>query len=241
MAVQLAGLSTLGVKFAYAVETTPGQKPASFIQLERCNQISGIELDTEEIDASALEDYVTRYISGRQDTGGQWNVTFNTTPEVIAQLEAMISAYNAGQAESTPKNTWFEVWSPNNDKAFFVVAQPPQVLPMPEFGQNELQTIQVGFTIQEYKGQSTAIEPTAQGVALDKHTVSVVDEATTTLVATTTPAGQTVTWSSADTTIATVASGVVTGKDVGSTTITASMTYNGKTYTDSCVVTVTES
>jgi len=161
MAVQTPGLSTLGVKFGYALETTAGQKPAAFIQLERCNQISGISLDTEEIDASALEDYVTKYVSGRQDTGGQWNVTFNTTPEVIAQLEAMITAYEAGQAETTPLNMWFEVWSPNNDKAFFVVAQPPKVLPMPEFGQNELQTIEVGFTISEYKGQSTAIEPTA--------------------------------------------------------------------------------
>jgi len=68
----------------------------------------------------------------------------------------------------------------------------------------------------------------------------VADEATTTLVATTTPAGQTVTWSSADSTIASVSGGVVTGESAGTTTITASMTYNGKTYTDKCVVTVTE-
>ena len=74
----------------------------------------------------------------------------------------MIAEYNAGQAEETPKNTWFEVWSPNNNKAFFVVAAPPQVLPMPEFGQNELQTIEVTFTINEYKGQSEAIEPEEQ-------------------------------------------------------------------------------
>ena len=74
----------------------------------------------------------------------------------------MITAYNTGQATSGGAlNTWFEVWSPNNDKAFFVVAAPPQVLPMPEFGQNSLQTIEVVFTINEYKGQSTAIEPTA--------------------------------------------------------------------------------
>jgi hypothetical protein len=90
---------------------------------------------------------------------GQWSVTFNTTGEVVAQLEAMIDAYNTGQSQSTPLNTWFEVWSPNNNKAFFVVAQPPQILPMPEFGQNELQTIDVVFTIVEYKGQDTAIEP----------------------------------------------------------------------------------
>lgn len=159
MAVQTPGLSTLGVKFGYAVETNPGEKPSAFTWLERCNTISGIELTTEQIDASALEDLVTRYVAGRQDSGGEWSVTFNTTNEVVAQLEAMIAAYNAGQAASTPKNTWFEVWSPNNDKAFFVVAQPPQILPMPEFGQNELQTIDVVLTIVEYKGQSTAIEP----------------------------------------------------------------------------------
>lgn len=157
MAVQLAGLSTLGVKFGYAVETTAGEKPAAFKWLERCNQISGIELSTEQIDASALEDYTSRYIPGRQDSGGEWSVTFNTTPEVVAQLEAMIAAYNTGQQNNL--NTWFEVWSPNNTSAFFVVAAPPQVLPMPEFGQNELQTIEVVFSIGEYKGQSTAIEP----------------------------------------------------------------------------------
>lgn len=157
MAVQLAGLSTLGVKFGYAVETTAGEKPAAFKWLERCNQISGIELSTEQIDASALEDFTSRYIPGRQDSGGEWSVTFNTTPEVVAQLEAMIAAYNTGQQNNL--NTWFEVWSPNNTSAFFVVAAPPQVLPMPEFGQNELQTIEVVFSINEYKGQSTAIEP----------------------------------------------------------------------------------
>ncbi len=160
MAVQTAGLSTLGVKFGYAVETTAGEKPSAFTWLERCNSISGIELSTEQIDASALEDYTTKYVPGRQDSGGEWSVTFNTTPEVVAQLEAMIAAYNAGQSNAGGAlNTWFEVWSPNNSKAFFVVAAPPQVLPMPEFGQNELQTIEVVFTIDTYKGQSTAIEP----------------------------------------------------------------------------------
>lgn len=69
MAVQLPGLSTLKVKFAYGVETTAGQKPATFLQLERCNNISGIELPVETIDASALEDEITKYVAGRQDTG----------------------------------------------------------------------------------------------------------------------------------------------------------------------------
>lgn len=159
-AAQVAGLSTLGVKFGYAVESTAGTCPAAFSQLERCNSIGGISNSTEKIDASALEDLVTRYVPGRQDSGGEWSVTFNYTDEVVAELEAMIAAYNAGQAtQGGALNTWFEVWVPNAAKAFFIVAAPPQVLPMPEFQQNGLQTIEVVFTINEYKGVLTAIEP----------------------------------------------------------------------------------
>ncbi len=161
MAVQLAGLSSLKIKFGYGVETTAGTKPNAFKWLERCNSISGIELPVETIDASALEDEVTKYIAGRQDTGGEWSVTFNFTPEVQARLEAMITDYNTGKAESTPLNTWFEVWHPTLEKAFYVIAEPPQKLPMPEVGQNELLTMDVTFTIVEYKGLDTAVEPAA--------------------------------------------------------------------------------
>ena len=61
MAATIAGLSTLGVKFGYAVESVAGQKPSAFTQLERCNSIAGISLSVEQIVASALEDYVSRY------------------------------------------------------------------------------------------------------------------------------------------------------------------------------------
>ena len=50
MAVQAPGISTLGVKFSYAVESTAGDKPSSFNWLERCNTINGINLATEIID-----------------------------------------------------------------------------------------------------------------------------------------------------------------------------------------------
>lgn len=75
-------------------------------------------------------------------------------------------------------------------------------------------------------------------VTLDKSTATVAVNATTTLVATTVPAGATVTWTSSDTDKATVADGVVTGKAAGSATITASITVGGTAYTDTCTVTV---
>lgn len=52
----LAGISTLGISLSYGVETTAGTKPASFSLLTRINAIGGITQDTEQIDASALED-----------------------------------------------------------------------------------------------------------------------------------------------------------------------------------------
>lgn len=60
------GVSTLGIKLGWNIGSS---MPSSFQVLTRINAIGGISLETEQIDASALEDYVTRYIAGRQDTG----------------------------------------------------------------------------------------------------------------------------------------------------------------------------
>lgn len=67
-----AGLSTLGITFGYGTETTAGTKPTSFKQLTRINAIGGINIEPEQIDASALEDAITRYVKGRADTGGSF-------------------------------------------------------------------------------------------------------------------------------------------------------------------------
>lgn len=58
-------VSTIGIEFGYALEATAGTKPSKFKKLTRINAIGGISLETEQIDASALEDYVTRYIAGK--------------------------------------------------------------------------------------------------------------------------------------------------------------------------------
>lgn len=78
-------------------------------------------------------------------------------------------------------------------------------------------------------------EPTpTESITLDKDTLVLEVNATGTLAATTIPAGATVTWTSSDETVATVANGVVTGVANGEATITAT---NGSA-TDTCAVTV---
>ena len=155
MAATVMGLSTLGITFGYGVESTAGTKPASFTQLDRINNIGGISMDVEQIDASALEDTQTKYVAGRADTGGTWAVTVNFTDETADEWSDLIDAYNTAQASNL--NLWFEVILPNQSDAFFVVAQPPQQLPMPEIGQNELLTVEISLTVVEYKGWDTKV------------------------------------------------------------------------------------
>lgn len=150
MADYLAGISTLGITFGYGIEETPGTKPTEFTQLHRINSIGGITIENEQIDASAIEDFVSRYVRGRADTGGSFPVGVNFTPETKDEWKTVISAYAA--AETDKKRMWFETIIPGFDEAFFVVAQPPTAIPQPEIGQNELLTIEMALTIEEYRG-----------------------------------------------------------------------------------------
>ncbi|MDE6708636.1 MAG: Ig-like domain-containing protein [Oscillospiraceae bacterium] len=79
------------------------------------------------------------------------------------------------------------------------------------------------------------------GISLNKSSLSMYIGDTSTLTASVTPANSTVTWSSSNTSIATVnSSGKVTMISAGSATITASIRYNGVNYSTTCSVTVTK-
>ena len=151
----IMGIATLGVTFGYGVETTAGEKPAAFTQLHRINNIAGITVTPATIDASALEDYVTKTVAGRGDTGGTWPITVNFTPETEAEWAALITAY--ATAKAAGKNMWFETIIPGFTNAFFVVAQPPEVIPQPEIAQNGLLTVEFPLIIVEPKGSSAKV------------------------------------------------------------------------------------
>ena len=150
-----AGISTLGITFGYGTETTAGTKPTSFKQLTRINALGGINIEPEQIDASALEDEITRYVKGRADTGGSFAVTVNFTSDTVKEWQDLITAY---KALSDGKRMWFETIIPGIAKSFFVVAQPPEEIPQPEIGQNELLTVEMNLTIEEYKGLDASVE-----------------------------------------------------------------------------------
>lgn len=76
-------------------------------------------------------------------------------------------------------------------------------------------------------------------IGLATHTLPLTEDDEFPLGATVTPADETITWNSGSTAVATVADGVITAEGAGNTIITASITVDGVTYTDTCTVIVT--
>lgn len=159
----LAGLSSNGVTFSYGTggNSKDGAKPSSMTQLDRINAIGGITITNETIDASALEDLLTRTIQGRGDTGGTFPVTVNITDETIAEWKAVIQAQ---KALSSSQALWFQTIIPSMEEAFWVIAQPPSAIPQPEIGQNALLTVDMNMTIVDYVGTDAVVQPTANPV-----------------------------------------------------------------------------
>ena len=79
-------------------------------------------------------------------------------------------------------------------------------------------------------------------ITLSRHYVSMVKSTTYDLTADVVPAGSTVTWTSSDTSKATVSGGKITaGANAGNVIITAAITDSGVTYNDTCTVVITNS
>ena len=160
-----SGLTTLGVRLAYAVETVSGQKPANsgsgstisyaFTELVRVNEIGGAAIDVENIDTSALIDKITRYKPGRGDTGGSFPITINITNDTVSQWETLIQQYETAKVSNL--RMWWQVTHPELTKAFFIVAAPPSSIPMPDTAQNENWTVEFNLTIEEFIGLNTKV------------------------------------------------------------------------------------
>lgn len=157
-ATKTAGVSSLGVTFSYGVETTKGTKPKAFTILNRINQIGDVTVETEAIDASALEDKQTRNIPGRDTVSDTFTITVNKTDETIAEWEKVITDY---QALTEGKRMWFQTITPGFTKAEFVVAAPPSKLPISGKEQNSLLTMEINLTVDEMIGSDTKVEPTS--------------------------------------------------------------------------------
>lgn len=77
-------------------------------------------------------------------------------------------------------------------------------------------------------------------INFNTHSITLEAEGTYTLRASVDPSDATITWTSGDASVATVADGVITAVGEGNTIIRGAITVNGVTYDDTCTVEVTE-
>lgn len=157
-----AGLSTLGITFGYGVETTAGTKPATFTQLNRINSIGEVTIDPEVIDASALEDYLTKNVAGRGTVSDTLAIGVNLTEETKTEWETLIAAYTTAKASGL--KVWFETIIPGITEAIFVVAEPPTAIPQPSLDQNSLLVSTMNLTVNDYQGFDTKVAFTGGSV-----------------------------------------------------------------------------
>lgn len=159
-----AGVSTLGITLSYKLEDTAGTRPTSgYKLLTRINSIPEINPDTEVIDASALEDPITREIAGRQGSPGSWGIVVNSTDATDAEWEALMAEYAA--RDDVAKGMWFQVINPNKALADFVKAEPPKKAGVAGRDQNGLETITYSLAIQDWE-RKAKVEPKSNGGGL---------------------------------------------------------------------------
>lgn len=144
----IAGLSTLGVT-VWQAESTDGGKVAdasAYSQLTRINSISEVSVSPEGIDASALEDMISRFVAGRSTITDRIDIVVNATNETIAEWEAILG-----------KRVCIMIDVPELTDGYFVVVQVPSILPIPSIGQNNLFTMTVPCVVNDLIGLDTKI------------------------------------------------------------------------------------
>lgn len=117
-------ISTAGVTFGYAVESTKGSRPTTgYTLIPDIKEIPEMNPEPETIETTTLAatEFKT-YIEGLKDLGGALSFLANYTTELETAWTALVTAYNT--AASSEKAVWFEVKHPKLAKSVFFTGQP---------------------------------------------------------------------------------------------------------------------
>lgn len=117
-------LSTAGVTFGYAVETTKGTRPTTgYSLIPDVKEIPEMNPEPSTLETTVLSEteYKT-YIEGLKDLGGALSFSANYTEELETKWGELVSAYKTAKAEDL--SVWFEIKHPQLDKSVFFTGQP---------------------------------------------------------------------------------------------------------------------
>lgn len=120
----IINLSTAGVKIAYAVEETAGQRPTGdYTHIHGIKSTPSLNPAPETLESTTLDEteYKT-YVEGLKDLGGALEFTANLTQNLMKEWDTLMTAYEA--AVVAQKQVWFSIVIPGLEKAVFFVGKP---------------------------------------------------------------------------------------------------------------------
>lgn len=223
---------TVGARLKYAFENAnaPGVRPTSgYVTLANVTDAPEVAMSLETIDVSNTQDKVSRYVPGRQDPGGEKQITMNHTDDGVELWNTLVAL--AETNKNSGLRLWWEYRYPNARNSFFFCGTPRKI-GNSGFSGNSASTITGSVVFEEggdWYPHSTEITPSAT-------TASVVKNATTTITLTNSVGTIKITSSNPSAATATESSGTVTISGVGvGTSVLTIEDGNG----DSCQVVVT--
>lgn len=145
----IAGLSTLGIKVYQALSADQKKvtEASAYSQLTRVNAIGEASITPENIDASALEDLVSRFVAGRATVTDSLAITINQTDETMTEWTALLG-----------KTICIMIDVPSLSQACFVIVTVPNQLPLSAIDQNGLLTMAINCTINNFIGWDAKVE-----------------------------------------------------------------------------------
>ena len=117
-------LTTAGVTFSYAVESTKDSRPTSgYTEIPDVKEIAEMNPEPEALETTVLsETKFKTYIGGLKDLGGTLSFLANYTTDLEEIWSNLITEYKA--AKDADKAVWFEIKHPELDKSVFFKGQP---------------------------------------------------------------------------------------------------------------------
>ena len=130
-------LSTIGVHFKYAVESSAGTRPTSgYIDLPGVKSIPSLTAAPDTLETTTLNEteYKT-FIPGLKDLGGSLDFTFNLSNAIKTAWDTLVTSYTAGIAAN--KKTWFLVDVPGLTQGLYFPGV-PSPMGLPELSVNSV-------------------------------------------------------------------------------------------------------
>ena len=142
--------TTVGMKFAYCVETTAGIRPtAGYTALNGIVSVGAITITQNPLQVTLPAETKYRYLKGKDDISGEVEVVMYNEDTYVKGWEDMKTA--AATARAAGKRTWFVFLPEGNHKAFAFTAS-PGILGSGGLSDNMIYEINTSLTVEDIGG-----------------------------------------------------------------------------------------